>query len=141
MSINIFSDGYENNWFFFCNSIVYTFFCTSILLPASLRITLIVRRYISMLRRYVSTAFLTGSLLFGSLFLAPSPSTLLAKAVGEFVTITAIDGRTGMATLKTDGGEVFAVPKDSFWKVGLRMLCERVSDGTPHYLERCLVWQ
>ena len=94
-----------------------------------------------MLRRYVSTAFLAGSLLFGSLFLAPSPSTLLAKAVGEFVTITAIDGRTGMATVQTAGGEMFTIPKDSLWKVGLRMLCERVSDGTPHYLERCLPWQ
>ena len=94
-----------------------------------------------MLRRYVSTAFLTSSLLFGSLVLAPSPSTLLAKAVGEFVTVTAIDGRTGIATLKTDGGEVFTVPKESLWTVGLRMLCDRVSDGTPHYLERCLPWR
>ena len=46
-----------------------------------------------MLRRYVSTAFLSGSLLFGSLFLAPSLSTLLAKAVGAFATVIAIDSR------------------------------------------------
>ena len=58
-----------------------------------------------MLRRYVSTALLSGSLLFGSLFLASSPSTLLAKAVGEFATITAVDARTGIATLQTQGGE------------------------------------
>ena len=94
-----------------------------------------------MLRRYVSTAFLSGSLLFGSLVLAPSPSTLLAKAVGEFATITAVDARTGMATLQTQGGETFTVPKDRSWKVGTRVLCDRVSDGTPHYLERCLPWQ
>ena len=48
-----------------------------------------------MLRRYVSTAFLSGSLLFGSLVLAPSPSTLLAKAVGAFATVVAIDGPYG----------------------------------------------
>jgi len=94
-----------------------------------------------MLRRYVSTAFLSGSLLFGSLFLAPSPITLLAKAVGEFATVTVVDARTGMATLQTQGGETFNMPKNSLWKVGTRLLCDRVSDGTPHYLERCLPWQ
>jgi hypothetical protein len=94
-----------------------------------------------MLRRYASTAFLTGSLLFGSLVLAPSPSTLLAKAVGAFATVVAIDGRTGLATLQTDGGEMFTLMKDSPWKVGMKLLCDRVSDGTPHYLERCLPWQ
>jgi len=94
-----------------------------------------------MLRRYVSTALLSGSLLFGSLFLASSPSTLLAKAVGEFATITAIDARRGIATLQTQGGETFTVSKDRSWTVGTRVLCDRVSDGTPHYLERCLVWQ
>ena len=94
-----------------------------------------------MLRRYVSTAFLTSSLLFGSLVLAPSSSTLLAKAVGEFATVTAIDSRTGLATLQTPGGETFNVSKDRSWSVGTRVLCDRVSDGTPHYLDRCLVWQ
>ena len=100
-----------------------------------------VRRYISMLRRYVSTAFLSGSLLLGSLFLTSSSSTLLAKAVGEFATITAVDARRGTATLQTQGGETFTMPKDRSWAVGTRVLCDRVSDGTPHYLERCLVWQ
>jgi hypothetical protein len=94
-----------------------------------------------MLRRYVSTALLTSSLLFGSLLLAPSPSTLQAKAVGVFATVTTIDARTGIATLEVAGGETFAVPKDSLWKVGTRMLCERVSDGVPHSLERCMPWQ
>jgi hypothetical protein len=93
-----------------------------------------------MLRRYVSTALLTGSLVFGSLLLAPSPSTLQARAVGAFATITTIDARTGMATLQVEGGETFAMPKETLWKVGTRVLCERVSDGVPHYLARCLVW-
>jgi hypothetical protein len=94
-----------------------------------------------MLRRYVSTAFLSGSLLLGSLLVAPSPSTLLAKAVGEFATVTAVDARRGVATLQTQAGETFTVTKDSSWTVGTRVLCDRVSDGTPHYLDRCLVWQ
>jgi hypothetical protein len=94
-----------------------------------------------MLRRSISTAFLSGSLLLGSLFLASSPSTLLAKAVGEFATVTAVDARKGTATLQTQGGETFILPKDSSWTVGTRVLCDRVSDGTPNYLERCLVWQ
>jgi len=93
-----------------------------------------------MLRRYVSTALLMGSLVFGSLLLAPSPSTLQAKAVGVFATISAIDARTGIATLQVDGGESFAVPKDRTWQVGMRLLCERVSDGIPHYLQGCLSW-
>jgi hypothetical protein len=95
-----------------------------------------------MLRRYVSTALLTGSLLFGFLLLAPSSGTLLAKAVGVFATVTAIDARKGVATLQTvEGGEVFTVLSDRIWKVGMRLQCDRVSDGTPHYLERCLPWQ
>jgi hypothetical protein len=112
-----------------------------VLFPAPLRIVLNVRRYISMLRRSISTAFLSGSLLLGSLFLASGPSTLLAKAVGEFATVTAVDARRGTATLQTQTGETFTLPKNSSWAVGTRVLCDRVSDGTPHYLERCLVWQ
>jgi hypothetical protein len=94
-----------------------------------------------MLQRYVSTAFLSGSLLFWFLFLAPSPNTLLAKAVGEFATVVAVDDRMGVATLQTQAGETFTMLKDSLWTVGTRVLCDRVSDGTPHYLHRCLVWQ
>jgi len=93
-----------------------------------------------MLRRYVSTALLMGSLVFGSLLLAPNPGTLQARAVGAFATITAIDARTGIASLQVDSGEMFTVPSDRPWKVGMRVLCDRVGDGTPHYLERCLPW-
>jgi hypothetical protein len=112
-----------------------------VLFPAPLVNYLSVKRSISMLRRYVSTTFLSGSLLLGSLLVAPNPSTLLAKAVGEFATVTAVDARRGVATLQTQAGETFTVTKDSSWTVGTRVLCDRVSDGTPHYLERCLVWQ
>jgi hypothetical protein len=36
---------------------------------------------------------------------------------------------------------MFSVMNESPWKVGMKLLCDRVSDGTPHYLERCLPWQ
>lgn len=65
-----------------------------------------------MLRRSISTTFLSGSLLLGSLFLASSPSTLVAKAVGEFATVTTVDVRTGIATLQTQGGETFTMQMD-----------------------------
>jgi len=35
-----------------------------------------------MLRRYISTAIFTGSLMFGLLLLAPGPNTLQANAIG-----------------------------------------------------------
>jgi len=94
-----------------------------------------------MLRRYVSTALFTGSLLFGLLLLAPGPNTLRANAIGVIATITAIDSRTGVATLATDGGEVYAMVKEGLWKVGTRVECERIADTTPTQLRHCLPWQ
>ena len=94
-----------------------------------------------MLRRYVSTALLTSSLMFGLLLLAPGPNTLQANGVGVFATVTAIDPRSGVATIATDGGEVFTIAKDSLWKVGTRVECERVADRTPSYVQHCLLWQ
>lgn len=94
-----------------------------------------------MLRRSMLTALLTSSLLFGFLTLALTSSTVQAKAVGTIVTVTAIDPRTGMATVVAkDGGETFAVAKDSLWKVGTQLQCDRVSDNATPYLDRCILW-
>jgi hypothetical protein len=93
-----------------------------------------------MLRRYASTALLTGSLMFGLLSTAVTPSTLRANAVGVLATVHAIDAQ-GTATLMTDGGEKFTVRKVSLWKVGTRLQCERVADTTPHYVQHCQLWQ
>jgi hypothetical protein len=79
--------------------------------------------------------------MFGFLLLAPGPNTLRANGVGVIATVTAIDPRTGIATLATDGGEVFTIAKDSLWKVGTRLECERVADRTPAQLQYCLLWQ
>jgi len=94
-----------------------------------------------MLRRYISTAIFTGSLMFGLLLLAPGPNTLQANAIGVIATITAIDSRTGIATLATDGGETFTMVKEGVWKVGTRVECERIADNTPVQLRHCLPWQ
>jgi len=94
-----------------------------------------------MLRRYISTALLTGSLMFGFLLLTPGPTTLLANGIGVIATIKAIDPQTGIATLLTDGGEMFTMAKDSLWQIGTRVECERVADTTPARLRHCLPWQ
>ena len=93
-----------------------------------------------MLRRYASAALITGSLMFGLLSVALTPGTPQANGVGVFATVTAIDTR-GIATLMTDGGEMYTLTKDTLWKVGTRLECERVADTTPHFLRHCLLWQ
>jgi hypothetical protein len=47
-----------------------------------------------------------------------------------------------MATVVlNDGGETFTVAKDSLWKVGTKLQCDRVSDNATPYLDRCILWQ
>ena len=93
-----------------------------------------------MLRFYTSTALLTSSLLLGLLFLPPAYNAS-ARAVGVVATVTAVDTRTGMATLTTTAGEVYSMPKDSLWNVGSRVQCERVEDSIPVRLQRCQPWE
>ena len=93
-----------------------------------------------MRRRSIVTALCTSTLLMGLLVLSPSPS-VQAHAVGVFATVTAIDAQRGMATLTTDGGEVFPLPKDTLWHVGTRVECERVDNNVPPRLQHCQLWQ
>lgn len=93
-----------------------------------------------MLRLYTLTALLTSSLLFGLLVLPPAHNAS-ARAVGVIATVTAVDTRTGTATLTTAAGEVYTLAKDSLWNVGTRVQCERVEDAIPVRLQRCLSWQ
>jgi hypothetical protein len=93
-----------------------------------------------MLRFYTLTALLTSSLLFGLLFLPPVHNAL-ARAVGVVATVTAVDTRTGTATLTTTTGEVYTMAKDSLWNVGTRVQCERVEDSMPVRLQRCQPWE
>jgi hypothetical protein len=93
-----------------------------------------------MLRFYTSTALLTSSLLLGLLFLPPVHNAS-ARAVGVVATVTAVDARTGTATLTTTAGEVYTLAKDSLWNIGSRVQCERVEDAYPVRLQRCQPWQ
>jgi hypothetical protein len=93
-----------------------------------------------MLRFYTSTALLTSSLLLGLLFLPPAHNAS-ARAVGVVATVTAVDARTGTATLTTTAGEVYSMPKASLWNVGSRVQCERVEDSIPVRLQRCQPWE
>ena len=80
-----------------------------------------------MMRHIVQSALLTGLLV-----VVMVPVTLAQKsdqrpdANGMVATITAIDRRTGMATLTTEAGEVFVLPKEMLWQVGDKVACERV---------------
>ena len=94
-----------------------------------------------MLQRYISTALLTSSLMFGFLLLTPGPNALQANAVGVYATITAIDPNTDVATLTTDEGLVYTMAKEGVWKVGSRVACERIADTTPNQLRHCQPWQ
>ncbi|HEY5869407.1 MAG TPA: hypothetical protein VI542_28235 [Candidatus Tectomicrobia bacterium] len=59
---------------------------------------------------------------------------------GVVATITALDARTSMATLRTDAGEMFALPQESQWHVGHKVVCDRI-DAVPPRLERCQLWE
>ena len=59
---------------------------------------------------------------------------------GVVVTITAIDVRTQMATLQTETGEVFTLPKESQWHVGHKAICDRIDAARPQ-LQHCRIWE
>jgi hypothetical protein len=64
----------------------------------------------------------------------------LAMAVpGVVATVTAVDTKTGMATLTTEAGEVFDLPKETLWKVGSQVECERGDPARPR-LQNCQPW-
>jgi hypothetical protein len=94
-----------------------------------------------MLRKYISTAFLTGALMLGLVPLATGPNAVLARATGVVATITAIDNRAGTATLTTEAGEDFTMDMSGKWKVGDRIECERVEDAPQVRLQHCQPWQ
>ena len=55
-------------------------------------------------------------------------------------TITAIDARTEMATLQTETGEVFTLPKEAQWHVGHKAICDRIDAARP-WLTNCRIWE
>ena len=61
---------------------------------------------------------------------------------GVVATINAIDAKTGMTTLKTAAGEVFEFWTERLWKVGDKVLCDRI-DEVPSRLrfQHCQPWR
>ena len=59
---------------------------------------------------------------------------------GVVATITAIDVKTEMATLQTEAGEVFTLPKESQWHVGHTAICDRIDAARPQ-LQNCQMWE
>jgi len=60
---------------------------------------------------------------------------------GVVAMITTIDAKTGMATLKTEEGEVFELPKGWRWKVGDKVECDRIGAGPRPRLQHCQPWK
>jgi hypothetical protein len=95
-----------------------------------------------MMRHVVQIALLTGILVVGIV-----PMTLAQKgdqipvSTGVVATVTAIDSHTGMATLTTEAGEVFALPKETLWKVGSKVACDRIDNGSSSRLQDCKPWR
>jgi hypothetical protein len=68
----------------------------------------------------------------------PSDSPVSRSVVA---TITAIDVRTAMATLQTETGAVLALPKESQWHVGHKVLCDQIEKGPHPELRDCQLWE
>ena len=60
---------------------------------------------------------------------------------GVVATITTLDAKTGMATLQTEAGEVFELPKGWQWHVGHKVECDRIEKAPRPELQRCQSWE
>jgi hypothetical protein len=99
-----------------------------------------------MMRQFVQITLLTGTLLVGLVPLArgttpggpprggPGPPRVVAR-------VTAVNPKTGVATLKTTDGEVFRKSKYVVGKVGSEVECDRIDDGPAPQLRNCQPWK
>src|SRR2546425_11930818 len=81
-----------------------------------------------MIRQFIQVTLLTATLIGGfvSVPLAEDQESG-PSSTGVVATITTIDAKTRMATLTTEAGEVFELPKESLWHVGHKVLCDRMA--------------
>ena len=94
-----------------------------------------------MRRPFIATTLMTTTLVLGLLTLSLAQRGTVPGSIGAIATITAINAKTGMATLTTENGEVFEVWKGWRWKVGDKVECDRI-DGAPRpRLQDCKPWQ
>ena len=85
--------------------------------------------------------WLPGLLLVGCMLLTPAHTTGRSPVTTRVIaTIMAIDPTTGLTALQTEQGEQFALPTAAGWKVGERVSCERIGDGSRTRLRQCRPW-
>jgi hypothetical protein len=92
--------------------------------------------------RTCTALLMTSTLLVGLVPLATADTSGRPPVSrGVVATITRIDDHKGMATLTTEEGNVFELPKDSLWKVGSKVECNLI-EAAPHpRLQDCQPWK
>ena len=92
-----------------------------------------------MIRQFVPTVLIAGTLLLGLVTLS-NADIRTPVSTSVVATVTAIDTHNSMATLKTENGEVYELPKDSLWQVGSKVECDRVEVAPSPQLQNCQPW-
>ena len=94
-----------------------------------------------MIRQFIQIILLTGAMVAGFVPVTLAQPKEYPVSRGVVATITTIDAKTDMATLKTGAGEVFEVLKSRLWKVGDTVLCDQI-DEVPSRLrfQHCRLW-
>ena len=94
-----------------------------------------------MIRQFMQISLLTGTLLVGLVPLAMAgPGGNPPVSTGVVATVTAVDTKTGMATLKTQDGEVFQKSKYVVGEVGSKVECDRIDEGLHLQFRNCQPW-
>ena len=91
--------------------------------------------------RTCTALLITGTLILGLVPLATAgDSGSPPVSRGVVATVTSIDDHKDMATLTTEEGNVFELPKESLWKVGSKVECDLI-EAAPHArLQDCQPW-
>jgi len=92
--------------------------------------------------RTCTALLITGTLILGLVPLATaSDSGSPPESRGVVAMVTSIDDHKDMATLTTEEGDVFEMPKASLWKVGSKVECDLI-EAAPHArLQDCQPWE
>ena len=94
-----------------------------------------------MLYKHVMTVGLALALLgLASTLVFAQNSNSDPVSTGVVATITTLDAKTGMATLTTEAGAVFELPKEWHWHVGHKVLCDRIDAPRPRF-QHCQPWE
>ena len=94
-----------------------------------------------MMRQFAQITLLTGTLLVGLVPLAMAGSHGMPPvSTGVVAQVTAVDPKTGTATLQTEDGEVFYESKYIVGKVGSKVECDWIEEGLYPQFQNCQRW-